>query len=64
MNQLFDFFNPVNINVLVSDNYNEKSRLINKIVVNSINKPLTELGKTKVAIFGVSKEVKVLILPI
>ena len=58
MNQLFDFFNPVNINVLVSDNYNEKSRLINKIVVNSINKPLTELGKTKVAIFGVSKEVK------
>lgn len=53
MHQLQDFFNPVNIFDIANENFSEKSRFENKILINSTKKPLSDLGKTKVAIFGV-----------
>ena len=58
MHHLQDFFDPININNIVDENYIEKSRFVNRILINSINNPLSDLGKAKVAIFGVSKEKK------
>jgi hypothetical protein len=58
MHHLQDFFDPININNIVNEDYCEKSRFVNKIQINSSKKKLTDISKAKIAIFGVSKEKK------
>jgi hypothetical protein len=58
MHHLQDFFDPINVNNIVDEDYIEKSRFANRILINSIKNPLSDLGKAKIAIFGVSKNNK------
>jgi len=56
MEQLFNFFNPIDLTNIVKKNYDEKTRFANKISSYTTNNKLIEISKAKIAILGVFSE--------
>lgn len=56
MEQLLDFFNPIDLNNIVKKNYDEKSRFANKINSFSTNNKSFEINNSKIAIIGIFNE--------
>lgn len=52
MEQILDFFDPVNLDNIVNFNYDDKSLFLNKITINSTKNKKIDFTKIKIAIIG------------